>query len=704
MKKNTLKYYMEAISPFFLGCLAFYIVVGPTVLYPNNIGWLGRGDPATHYLGWHFFRHSDWSFPIGLNPNYGLEFSNAIIYSDSIPLFAFLFKLFSALLPVTFQYFGIWLLVCFVLQWWYGWKLVGLISTNTEIRLLGAGLFVFAPPMIFRMDQHLSLAGHFLLLTGLYLHLRPVSERRALSWAVLLATSTMVHAYLLAMLFVLWLTDLIQAMIRLQLTWRRLVTEFFSIIFFIFIICWLIGYFSVGSNVSAGGYGFYKMNLLAFVDPDNWSYVLRDIPGGKGEYEGFNYLGLGVLILAIAGIPSLLAGRIYLWRFFRSRWPLLVTLSGLFLFALTHNVGVGSFQFTVVELGELLLKVANVFRSSGRMAWLVYYAIVFLVILIIIRGNSSRVAALLLSMALFAQIVDTRASWQKLRDKYITSFSSEWVTPMRDSFWSKAAKRYRKVRLIYPGNHASNWLSLAYYAARSGMATDAVYLARVDAKKLSAAHKKAVAAVQQGLYETDSLYILDEVTVKSALMTINRNTDLLAKIDGYYVIAPGWKNCSECDHIPEISLSDLLTPVKLEDHIDFSSSGTGSQYLFSGWSGQEPTGRWSEGDKADIFIPFSGDPPVRIVIEGHPLVSYLHPEQRIIVYVNEVSTGEIKLDAIYKNGFELYLPEEVRTKVAASGLIKLNFIFLDAVRPIDIKINNDTRRLGLFLKAIKFNL
>ena len=121
------------------GVFAFFSFVGWMPLLPNNISWLALAeDPPTFYLGWQFFRNSDWSFPIGLSPRYGLELSNAILFSDSNPLFAFLFKPFSSLLPEVFQYFGLWLLICFILQALFAFKLLGLITKNSLIAVLGA--------------------------------------------------------------------------------------------------------------------------------------------------------------------------------------------------------------------------------------------------------------------------------------------------------------------------------------------------------------------------------------------------------------------------------------------------------------------------------------------------------------------------------------------------------------------------------------
>jgi hypothetical protein len=77
-----------------VGLLASLLVVGPKILNPTYVDWLMGGDPLQHYLGWAIFRETDWLFPIGLNPQYGLDISSSIVYSDSIPLLAFLFKLF----------------------------------------------------------------------------------------------------------------------------------------------------------------------------------------------------------------------------------------------------------------------------------------------------------------------------------------------------------------------------------------------------------------------------------------------------------------------------------------------------------------------------------------------------------------------------------------------------------------------------------
>ena len=177
--------------------LAFLLIVGPRVLDFQNIAWLASGDPATHYLGWAFFRHSPWSFPIGLNPDYGMDISSSIVYSDSIPLLAFLFKPFQSFLPEPFQYLGLWALICFVLQAYFAWLLVGLITQDFWQKLLGMGFFVFAPPMLYRLGVHAALASHFLLLAGLYLVMSAKDKGPRFGWTGLLSIAVLVNFYLL---------------------------------------------------------------------------------------------------------------------------------------------------------------------------------------------------------------------------------------------------------------------------------------------------------------------------------------------------------------------------------------------------------------------------------------------------------------------------------------------------------------------------
>jgi len=689
----------ENISPLLLGVLAFFIIVGPRALDPTNIAWLGQGDPATNYLGWLFFRKSDWSFPIGLNPIYGLEISNAILFSDSNPLLAFLFKPFAPLLPEPFQYFGIWLLVCFVVQAWIGWMLVGLLSDSLAIRVLAAGLFVFAPPMIWRLKGHFNLAGHFLILAALYLAFHPKLERRRLAWGTILAVASLVHAYLLAMVALLWLADFVGKTIQRRLTIRKGFLELTVMFSLIGIACWQAGYFSVGAGARSYGFGLYRMNMLAIFDASGWSHVLKDVPEADGDYEGFNFLGLGVIFLLVCVLPIVLADSTGLRGAIR-RFPfLLVVLAGLTVFAISYKVGFGSLSFEY-PLPHKAVVLANIFRGSGRMFWPVFYAIVFVVIFLIVRGNDKRTAIYLLGVALLIQIADTSAGWKGIHEKLMTEPRSTWVTPLIDPFWEDAASKYKKVRWIQPRSESPKWLPLAAYAATHGLATDAVYLARVDPLALEQAQRKASDALRTGTYEADSLYVLDNSVLRQAAFSVHPLTDVLARVDGLNVLAPGWKKCAVCHPVAdEVKLSDLVPPLNVGERVLSSQTGVGVAYLSSGWSSPETWGTWSDGESAEIILPVSGKVS-SILIEGSALVTPAHPKQDVIVKVNDALVFRTSLTKPVENFVDISIPETIRDKILDLGLMRVQLQFPNAVSPKEIRINEDGRKLALGLQAI----
>src|SRR5882724_7038555 len=193
--------------PLVLGAAGFFAVTGGRILAPSNIAWLGNGDPATYFLGWDFFRNTPWGWPLGSNPRYGAELSSAIAYADNLPLLAIPFKAISHWLPEPFQYFGIWLLCCFMLQSWFGWLLTGLVAKGRVQRACGALLFVLAPPFLWRLQGHYQMEGLWLVLAALYLCFGPRRLARGVAWPLLTFTTSLVHSYLTAMVLGLWFAD-----------------------------------------------------------------------------------------------------------------------------------------------------------------------------------------------------------------------------------------------------------------------------------------------------------------------------------------------------------------------------------------------------------------------------------------------------------------------------------------------------------------
>lgn len=688
-----------SLMPVLLGVLAFFCVIGPQALDPQNITWLEQGDPATHYLGWQFFRHSPWTFPLGLNPSYGLELSSSIIFSDSNPLLALLFKPFDAWLPQTFQYFGLWLLACFILQAWFAWKLIGLMTSHSLIRLLGCGLLVFSPPMFLRMGGHLSLAGHFLILAALYLALLPNLTRRRLAWGALLASTAMVHAYLLAMVALIWVADLLAKTFGRHLTRRQGLIEGVMLFTLVGVCCWQAGYFAISDGVTSGGFGLYRMNLLSPFDPAGWSLILPNLPKAGDDYEGFNYLGSGVLLLIPLAAIAWLRNRQPLKDALCARPWLLVALAGLFLFALSNQIGVGAQTFSY-PLPGWAISLASIFRASGRMFWPVLYALVLLVIFLLVRGFRPRIVLTLLVLALALQVVDTRNGWLNVRQSKMLTPSSVWASPMVDPFWASAAKHYSNIRSLMPQNQSVRWQMIADFAATHDLKTDAVYLGRMSSSALDLARKKAQRMLESGQYDTDSMYIIDVTVLADAARNVNSATDLLTRIDGLVVLAPGWKSCTQCvamhDEGRRISPLELMRPGQA---LTFNYP---SRQLVSGWSSAESWGTWSQGRQAQIDLRVT--PQARlIVLDVVAFVPPDHPAQRVVISLNGEQVLVTRLTQQQDNQLQIPISAAIRQRLAEDDRLTLELQLPDAISPEQLGLNDDSRVMGLGLKRLTVN-
>lgn len=537
----------QILLPFAIGVCAFLVVVGPKVLDPTNIAWLQTADLMQHYLGWLFFRQSPWTLPPGSNPQFGLEVANSIVYSDSNPLLALLFKVANPLLPDVFQYTGWWILACFVLQSWFGWKLGGLITRDGLLRACISAFFALSPVMIWRLHPeigHETLFAHFFILAALYLVLRPQSGGRRLWWALLIVGAVLVHAYLLVMVLPFWLADLYHRDEGSPLL------EFVAVTGLMLLACWAAGYFGI-STLITGGYGTFRFDLAGFFDPGQeayglWSRLLPDLPGDTGQHEGFAYLGLGMIALAALAVIAVLRGRSGLAKALSPRLHVILPLILLAAFAATHHLRFAGQGFDI-PLPAFLMKIATMFRSSGRMIWPLYYGVFLLVFFAVIRGYGPRMAKAALVAGLALQILDTSAGWGPIRQNTSQPSASTWPTPLKDPFWQKAGQTYDNLRLVPNDVEAleAEWRTLAQFAGTHGMGTDAVYLARLDTDLQEKLRAREKAMLASGRYDKHTLYVLSPRVEREALENLSDPRDALLHVDGRIVVAPGWKALSQ---------------------------------------------------------------------------------------------------------------------------------------------------------------
>lgn len=541
---------LDILLSLLFGLLACWLVVGFLLIEPQNLGWIQHGDPVTHYLGWSFFRHDGWHWPLGLNPNYGLELSSSIVYSDSIPLLAIPFKWLGSILPNPFQYFGLWILGCFVLQAWFASRLMRLITPNSLLVWLGALFFLFSPPMIWRLHPfigHLSLVGHFLILAALYLSLRPVRSHCFRLWGVLLVVAILVHAYLFALVALIWAADLVSRSRMGEQPELQVLKEFIGLLALLLLAAWMAGYLEMGGEVSTDQYGVIGLNLYSLVDPGIasyglWSTWLPDLPEGVG-HESFMYLGSGLLALLILLPMRLFFKNTWLpWSVDLARWmPLILLVVLLTLFALSHRLHIGDVTQVVVDF-KSLPGIFGAFRASPRFFWPVYYLIIWGVLWVILKSCVPRNAVVLMVLAVLLQGYDIFSGVRPIRAHYTQPVAKTLVPGLNDPFWQRAASHYRQVRLI-PSVFSDTWhleqiYPLAIYADAYRLATNAVYLARYPEQGVERETLVREALLSGGGFDIETLYVFDDAHRARFLAAYPDQRSALRRVDGLNVFAP----------------------------------------------------------------------------------------------------------------------------------------------------------------------
>ena len=701
------------LYPLLLGAVAFFIVVGFAPLDPINASWiLGRLDPTQHYLGWLFYRNGEWTIPLGLNPLFGQDLSSSIVYSDSIPLLAIPFKLLGPLLPERFHYFGIWLFSSFILQSWLAWKILGLYSKNVSLRLLGCGLFIFFPPMLWRINTpaggHAALVGHFLILWALYLILKPSRNKQTLLWTLLLSISVATHFYIFAIVALLWASDLGNRLfIRHELNNKQFFKELLIAFACILFIAWQVGYFAISASLNNDrGFGFYGMNVVGLIDPQGWSYILGDRTNPSSWGEGFSYLGLGAITAGLFALISLFQkfsqAKDSLKQFFKNHPFLGFLIIGLTIFAISNKVGVNDWSFTYYLPGWIL-RIADALRSSARMFWPVEYLLIIAFFVAIVRAYSSKAAIAILAFCFVLQAADTSKGWIKnRRELAIEQLPDLYAHAFSNPFWKAAPKHYKNLTLVPSMNRPPNWENFSIYAASHSLTTNAIHMARIDLSKQEASNQKLNQQIDTGSFDIDTLYIIENRFVIAALANAP-DSAAIAKIDTFNVIAPNWKTCANCPTIkPELILTRNRYASKLGEVISFANTYPNRSYfLRSGWSWSEDWGTWSDNKTAILNFSWPTSPSKSMKLKFDAfIVKGNQPNQEINVKVNGIFYKKLLLTSVNDNELEINFTPEMKK----SKFLEIEFDIDQPTRPVDlIQGSQDKRKLGIGVRTAVFH-
>lgn len=555
--------------PLLCGVVVFFALGGHRILNFQDRNWLLRGDTRQLQLGWEFYRNQpfDLADPSKI-ADYGPGSGTSLIYADALPLLSIPLKIVSPLLPETFQFAGIWILLCMILMAHFSFRLGRLLSSSKLTSGLVAIFMLISPGFLYRLvhaesGQYVFL-GIWVTVWAFCLFLSPTSS--ILEWSVCAACTILIHPYLIPFTLGVWATDVIRRLIRESRDWR-LVKRLFTMIAVVLFACWLGGYFTVPLNGATSEYVGFNSNLSSFVDSgtvfgsgftpqDKFSILLSDLPEITGNSEGFAFLGIGVLLLLVLNMSAKVCGSLNFTKIQTKIgslavlallgivWSRSALLTALILsfFVLVHVfrlilgkgteqklriLGVVTLAFWIYSLGNMLsfsssnvLSIGNpvtetlypIWRTTGRFN----LPLCFLITVTCVVGVcSSRLGKSVVVIALIIQLFDGRGTIHEVRNSWR---KVEFVSPFIDSTWTELGQQYNKI-LVLPASNFSEWnLPIADLASRSGMTTNAAYLGRFDEVAAKADYERSLTDITEGFPEMDSVYVaLNEVSANILL-------------------------------------------------------------------------------------------------------------------------------------------------------------------------------------------
>lgn len=421
-----------------LGILIFLAVYGCKVLNPAYIGFFGGGgdDIWQHYLGWCFYRNSEWQFPIGLMDNCIYPSSVSIIYTDSIPLFAVIFKLLSPILPDTFQYFGIWGIFSYFMTGFIGGRILKkFLYSNYQI-LISSVFLILTPVCLRRMFGHTALAGIWILLLGFFMYFNMDEEESGrrkwksyFCWSAIGALCASVHMYFLPMLGIVLLGYCIKD-IMLTRKWGKAICTCLAYAVTSLFVLYLLGAFTLldkgGDWTTAGLLGQASMNLNTFINPlGGWSGILPEQSVyAEGQREGFAYLGVGMIIMFAFSIVLTLSKMVknrknitYKNIINADSISCTVMIICSVLIALSPIASINDKVLYSLNLPGWTEKIWSIFYATGRFIWI----LMFLIIIYSIRSGvrlGQKYYMLLLMICLGIQLFDLSEKLVSLHDTY----------------------------------------------------------------------------------------------------------------------------------------------------------------------------------------------------------------------------------------------------------------------------------------------
>jgi hypothetical protein len=516
-----------AFAGFVVGIICFGVVYGYKVVNPLYDDWIyaQQRDVLQHYLGWVYYRKSEWNFPIGMMDGLLSNEKVSIIYTDSLPLFAVFFKILSPVLPKTFQYIGLWEITSFGLMGSLASLLIRKFNKNSLFCLIGSIFYIVSVPVIQRSFEHDALSGQWIIISAMLLLVYQDYKFRhkatpVILWTLLGIVTASVHLYFIPMIYLIMLAYIIVDLFKNKKIIRP-VLIFVSTTIFALIILYLNGGFYGDTELKANGFGVYSANLNALINSYGYSDFLKPLGAYRKNMEGLGYLGLGMIILLVISFATsvyysekkngkiLKTGILAIKRYkFQIISFAIIILIGFF-YALGDTIVWGTKIVCEIDYPDKLIEIFSMFRASGRFIWLVDYSVFTIVLALISKSNPKKTAIIIVALTVWIQFMDLKTWIERKHTNYATVVTDS--NKLQDEKWDELAKNSTELVFWYVSDdkelRKTGYFDFAKLAVEYNLSYSSFYLARDNEEEYERYANEQFEMLENGNGRKDALYI-----------------------------------------------------------------------------------------------------------------------------------------------------------------------------------------------------
>ena len=681
------------------------LLFGPGPLNPTNVDWI-FGDNATYYFGWSMYRRDPHlHFPLTWTERVGYPAGASIAWLDAIPLVALVLRPLSPILPERFQYLGLYSAACFVLQAYFALGLCRrLFPAERMFAVLGSVLFLLSAPLTWRAFGHTALLSHWLILAALAGYFRPSDEGPAqylVPLWIVVAIAAAINPYLAAMCLLVALAAVGRLLAERRCRWTRAVVLLAATAGVLAAAMVTVGV--LGSSDAraywALGYGQMSFNLNALVNP--MDYGSRFLPplrvSHATQYEGYNYLGAGVLALLALNLvarPNALR-----WLTDRRLLPLLALGIVATILAMSTTVTFGSRTLVEIALPEWVAGPLHGLRASGRLFWPAYYLIVLAAVSLTFHVWRAPFRIAILGIALVVQTADL----MPLRAKVRTTLNQRFASPLHSPIWRELGERYENLILVPPYQCSPTTAAGGYYnyvdfgklAAVERMRSNNYYAARYSGSELQAHCVDLLRSQLQGKLDAQSAYVVTD-GVRTVWSLGGMRSHTCRQVDGYNLCTPA----AQGETAPPLH-TPRAPPYNIGDVIAFGWAGNARDYLTVGWAPASGGGTWTEGPMAMLRLGLdsAAAQPRALVLEAS-IVGFIERGHRRLDVDVAVNGQTLDHWIVRSSG-----PSHRRTRIPAAvwtarGGLDIEFLLRNPAAPLYVGSGASTSFLGLNVREV----